>query len=342
MIYIENNQMDAAFSFALEYYFLNQKDKAIADWEQSVKLDNKFYIAFRNLGFAYDLVQGDVKKAIEAYDKAIALNNQDPRLFAESDVLKARAGVSANERLAVLQKNMSTLQKRDDALTRLLELYNQTGRYDEALAILTKRHFHVWEGGGNIHDVFVDANLLRGISELEKKQYKKALEDFQRANTWPDNLEVGEPNDGGRIAQINYYTALAYEGLKNEEAAKQAFAESQQVGGGRRSNLSELGFYKAMALKKLGQLEESKSILEKIESDASAQLKSTEGLDYFSKFGSASSKEARMADSYYLMGLAGYGLGDKTKAKEYFSKALELNQNHTWAKMMLESKVFKN
>ena len=339
---LKENPSDAKANYYLGelHYFLNQKDKAISDWEQSVKLDDKFYMAYRNLGFAYDLVQADVKKAIGAYEKAVVLNNQDPRLFAELDVLKARAGVSPAERMAVLQKKIPTLLKRDDAITRLLELYNQTGKYDKSLEVLTKRHFHVWEGGGNIHDVFVDANLLRGIAELDKKQYKKALEDFQRANTWPDNLEVGEPADGGRSAQINYYTALAYEGLKDEKASKQAYVNSQQLGGGRRSNLSELGFYKAMALKKLGKDEESLSILDKIEKDANEQLKSTEGLDYFSKFGSASTKESRMADNYYLLGLAGYGKGDKAKAREYFTKALELNQNHMWAKLMLDSRVF--
>jgi tetratricopeptide (TPR) repeat protein len=337
---IKENPSDAKACYYLGnlHYFLNQKDKAIADWERSVKLDDKFYLAFRNLGFAYDLVQSDVKKAIGAYEKAIALNTQDPRLYAEIDVLKSRAGVSPAERLAFLNKNIPTLEKRDDALTRLIELYNFTGSYDKALDIMTKRHFHVWEGGGNIHDVFVDANLLRGIKELGDKQYSKALKDFQCADTWPDNLEVGEPEDGGRRAQISYYTGLAYEGLKNSQASKEAFGKAMQLGGGRRINQGELGFYKAMALKKLGKADEAKSILEKIEKDANNQLKSSEGLDYFAKFGAASTRESRMADSYYLLGLASYGMGDKVKAKEYFTKVMELNQNHVWAKMMLESK----
>jgi len=341
---IKENPSDAKACYYLGnlHYFLNQKDKAIADWEKSVKLDDKFYLAYRNLGFAYDLVQSDVKKAIWAYEKAIALNTQDPRLYAEIDVLKSRAGVSPTERLAFLNKNIPTLEKRDDALTRLIELYNFTGSYDKALDIMTKRHFHVWEGGGNIHDVFVDANLLRGIKELGDKQYSKALKDFQCADTWPDNLEVGEPEDGGRRAQISYYTGLAYEGLKNSQASKEAFGKAMQLGGGRRINQGELGFYKAMALKKLGKADEAKSILEKIEKDANNQLKSSEGLDYFAKFGAASTRESRMADSYYLLGLASYGMGDKEKAKGYFTKVMELNQNHVWAKVMLDSKVFKD
>ena len=199
----------------------------------------------------------------------------------------------------------------------------------------------MWEGGGNIHDVFVDAYLLRGIRELGNKRYSQALKDFQLAGTWPDNLEVGEPADGGRIAQINYYTGLAYEGMKNGDAAKEVFARQTSLGG-RRSNQSELGFYKAMALKKTGQADEAKAILEKLEKGAAEQLKSTEGIDFFSKFGSASTRESRMAESYYLLGLANYGMENKVKAKEYFSKAIELNQNHIWAKLMLESKVFNN
>ena len=39
---------------------------------------------------------------------------------------------------------------------------------------------------------------------------------------------------------------------------------------------------------------------------------------------------------------ASYGMGDQEKAIGYFNKVTELNQNHVWAKLMLESKVFKD
>ncbi len=123
---------------------------------------------YRNLGFALGQVNHNFKKAISAYKKAIALNNQDARLFAELDAMQEQDGVAANDRMQILEKNISTVEKRDDAITRLIELYNITGNYDRSLPILTSRHFHVWEGGGNIHDTYVDACLLSGIAKLKK------------------------------------------------------------------------------------------------------------------------------------------------------------------------------
>ncbi len=168
------------------------------------------------------------------------------------------------------------------------------------------------------------------------------MTDFQRADTWPDNLKSGNPLTGAEEPRSVIIQVLHTMGLKMNRHPKKPIQKLKQLGGGRRSNLSELGFYKAMALKKLGNEDEAKSILERIENDANRQLKSTEDLDYFSKFGSASTRESRMAESYYQMGLAEYGLGDKAKARENFAKAIELNQNHIWAKLMLESKIFKD
>jgi tetratricopeptide (TPR) repeat protein len=319
------------------HYFLDQKKKAIADWQQSAQRDDHFYLAFRNLGFAYQQVDHDLSRAIPAYEKSIDLNHQDPRLFAELDVLKAEAGVPAVERLAFLEKNRTVIEGRDDAITPLIELYNVTGQYEKALQILTTRHFHVWEGGGSIHTIFAEANLLKGIREMEGRQYKRALLDIQTAATYPDNLEVGRPNDGGIDIKIDYFMALAYTGLKNNAMAKECFEKA--AGMKMRDRPSDLNYYQAMALKKLGRMEEANSLFDRLDSYATKQLASVEGMDFFSKFGTASSRSARLAANHYLLGLAEYGKGNTDQAAGQFNKTVELDQYHIWAKWMLQKKA---
>jgi tetratricopeptide (TPR) repeat protein len=245
--------------------------------------------------------------------------------------------VPAAERLAFLEKNRTTIEGRDDAITPLIELYNETGNYDKALQILTTRHFHVWEGGGSIHTIFAEANLLKGIREMEGRQYKDALREFQAAATYPDNLEVGRPNDGGLDSKIDYFTALAYTGMKNSASAKAYFGKAAGIK--MRDRPSDLNFYQAMALKKLGRTEEANVLFDKLGSYATKQLASAEGMDFFSKFGAASSRAARMAANHYLLGLAAYGKGNTDQADAEFNKAIELDQNHLWAKWMLQKKA---
>lgn len=335
---LKENPTDAKAYYYLGnlHYYLNQKEKAVADWEQSATADDKFYLVFRNLGFAYGEYQHDVNKALPAYEKSIELNNQDARLLTEYDVLKEKAGISPKDRLAFLEKNKGTVLMRDDAVIRELELYNITGQYDKAITILTRRHFHVWEGGGSIHNIFVDAFLLRGISELSSKQFDKALKDFKIAATYPDNLEVGEPNGGGRAAQVNYFIALVYSEMKDDVNASKYFekASVSTEQSGRRGGTPDLAFYKAMALKRLNK-PDADEIFNKIADDANKNLNLNTGLDFFSKFGTNVTKETRMADNYYLLGLSYLGKGDQLLANTEFKKALDLNQNHLWAKVFL-------
>lgn len=335
---IKENPSDARALYYLGnlHYFLNQKEKAISEWEQSARLDDKFYHVYRSLGFASEQVSHDLKKGIGYYEKAIEINSTDPRLYAELDVLRERAGISPVERLSFLEKNKAILEKRDDAITHIIQLYNLTGAYDKSLQILTNRQFHVWEGGGNIHDIFVDANLLRGISELGKKQYTSALKAFQLAATYPDNLEVGEPFNNVERTRIDYYIALAFSGLKNETAAGDYLNKAAQHRDN--GNLGELDFYKAMALRKLGKDGEADVIFHQIEKHADEGLKTSEETDFFAKFGNDTRQESRKAYNYYLLGLSFLGTGNTQKANESFQKSVDLDHNQLWASFMLQLK----
>ena len=71
----------------------------------------------------------------------------------------------------------------------------QVARYGGAIELLTKRHFHTWEGSGEVHDVYIDAYLLRGMKSFADKEYDKALEDYLAAGEYPENLEVGRPEN---------------------------------------------------------------------------------------------------------------------------------------------------
>ena len=320
------------------HYYLNQKEKAISDWEQSVRLDEKFSLAWRNLGFAYDRVLHDLNKSMDAYDRAIASNDQDPRLYAEIDKIKERAGISPALRMEYLQNHRPVLEKRDDAITQLIGLFILNGKQDEALAILTTRHFHVWEGGVSIHDLFEEANLLQGIAFLEAKQYASALQSFQLAATYPDNLEEGEPAYRVRNVRINYYIALAYEGLKNKKLSDDYFKQVAQYKD--EWGMQELKFYKALALKKTGRSAEAGEVLGQIRDFATQGLNSEGETDFFAKFGDAdASPESRKAYNYYLLGLSCLGEGKDPEARENFQKSVELDPNQVWPKAMMKLKV---
>jgi tetratricopeptide (TPR) repeat protein len=200
-------------------------------------------------------------------------------------------------------------------------------QYDRALELLASRHFHTWEGGGRIHNVYVDAHLLRGQKSLKDKRYQEALKDFEAALEYPENLEVGRPKRDRRTCQTHFFIGTAYEALGDTQKAGEYFKKSASIEVGR----SEYSYYKGLALKKLGQEEEAERIFDELIGSA----KPGSAVTFFAKFGERQAHNIRTANTHYMLGLGYLGKGIQAKAKAQFEEALKLNINHLWARVHL-------
>jgi len=308
-----------------------QPGDAIKEWEKSRNLDSSFSIVHRNLGLAYARNENNIPKAIASLEKAVACNPKDARLYYELDQLYEAGGISPEKRLALLERNHKTILASDDALTREIILHVRLGHYDRAIDLLNGHHFHVWEGGGMIHDVYVDAHLLRGEEKFKAKRYEEALEDYEAALEYPDNLEVGRPYRGGRFSQIYYFIGTAHEALGDTGKARSFYENSVAE----KHGWSAICYYQGLAFRKLGREDEALQIFDGLIKYAKEKLESSPAMDYFAKFGERQSELVRKADAHYLLGLGYLGNGDQADAKVEFEKALELNVNHIGASRRL-------
>ncbi|MBL7154669.1 MAG: tetratricopeptide repeat protein, partial [Phycisphaerae bacterium] len=189
-------------------------------------------------------------------------------------------------------------------------------------------HFHTWEGGGRIHDVYVDAFLLRGRSNSAGGRYAKALKDYHAAMEYPENLEVGRPDRDKGLCRIYSLLGTAHEALNQAEKAREYFDKAASM---RISASSQLSYYKGMALVKLGRKDEANRIFHEMIDSA----KPGDTVDFFAKFGEKQAHNVKLAETHYRLALAHMGKGDRATAKEEFQKVLELNINHLWADVYL-------
>ena len=248
-------------------------------------------------------------------------------LFYELDLFYEAADTDPKKRLELLKGNHKIVRERDDALMREIGLLVQLGQHDTALNLMDGHHFHVWEGGGQIHNLFTDAHLLKGNQFFSKKKYKQALQHFLLADSYPENLEVGRPIHGGRSPQVQNYIGMAYEKLEKPEAARHAFEKSASDTRG----WSQLSYYQGMSLIKLGRRDEADAKFTGLKAYAQNRLENAPSMDFFAKFGEQQSAANREAQSHYLLGLAYIGLEKVAEAGKEFSHAVELNPNHYWA-----------
>lgn len=324
-------------------YFYNQTDEAILSWKKSAEIAPNYGMVYRNLGFVADEKLNDQKVAVEYYKKAIAIDNTNPKFFNELDILEEALKVPGKDRLARMDKNKKTIFKHDDATSRLVYLYVENGNYDKALNILNTRHFRVWEGGRTVYNQFVDAHLLKGINYLNKKQNKKALDEFLAAGTFPRNLETNELSTGPIVARVAYYQGLAYKALGQNDKANEAFQKcisaSTAVSRYNRGGTDDSKYYLAMSYKQIGDNASSSKVLNEVEAQINEQLASTAvtTVDIYSKFGEDGSGDFIKAQRLYIKGLVKLAQGNKSEARSLFSESLELNPSNVWGKHFLSN-----
>jgi tetratricopeptide (TPR) repeat protein len=328
----ENPQDARALYYLGNLLFDRQPEKAIGEWERAVELDNSFATAHRNLGIAYSRMKNDLPHAIACLESAVACDPTDSRLFFELDQLFDLADVPPQKRLEALTRNHLAVAKRDDSLTREILLLVELGRYDRALELIEGHHFHVWEGGGEIHGVYVDAHLLRGQKEMAGGKYDRALRDYEAALEYPDNLEVGRPSSGGRDAEIHYFIGTALEAKGEKTAAGDAFKRSAEAASGP----PETAYFQGLSWRKLGQEPRARECFDRLIGLARENLEKGPAMDFFAKFGERESGRRRTAYFHYLLGLGRRGWGEQAEAKTEFRKALELHPHYGRARRQLE------
>ncbi len=329
----EINPQDARAPYYLgNLLFDEQPAAALKQWERSRTLEPRFATVHRNLAIAYQQVEHDDQKAVASMEKAVECDPSDARLFYELDALYERAGTAHAKRIAILEKNRATVEKRDDAVSRLVLLYVQTGRYDEATRLLSERHFNVWEGSRGIRDAYEDVYLLKGLSSFRAKDYRAALAAYQKALEFPLNLESEWPYRGGRMPEIYYFIATAHQALGEYEKAKEHYQKAVEAK--QREQWSDLRYFEAMALKELGVSDKAENLLAGLEKFASVEPGS--GVDFFSKFGEREPLNVRQARLHYLRGLVHKGRGNLAGARAEFENALALDVNQLWARVQLE------
>jgi len=329
---LKYNPQDARALYYLgNLLYDRQPEKAIQAWEQSRSLDDTFATVHRNLGMAYARTEHNLAKGMASLEKAVACDRKDATLYYELDEFAEQAGISPAQRLARLEGNQEAVLQRDDALQQEIVLYVQLGQYDKAIDLLSRRHFHAWEGGGDIHDVYINAHLLRGQQHFKNKRYQEALKDFEAALAYPENLEVGRPEQPTRDAEIFYHVASAHEAL-GEDSQARAFYEKAVA---QKVEVAEIAYFQGLAFRKLGQEAQAARIFDELIKSGRSELTATSDMNYFAKFGEQRSEAVRVAHARYLMGLGYLGQGKRAEAKAEFEEVIERNINHLGAQTQL-------
>jgi tetratricopeptide (TPR) repeat protein len=288
-------------------YGLGRGEEGLQHWREALERNEGLPLTWRNVAYAETQLNGDDGAALEAYDRAFALDTTDARVLLERDQTAERLGEPAGERRALLDRHRETVERRDDLTMRWTDLLLADGSQDDLETVenvFTSRHFHTWEGAYGLHHAWVELQQKLGDRALDGGDVEAARKHYQRAFEYPENLEVA-PRTPDLQAHVLWSLARSYTGDERAALLKQVVDEHHP-----RPALGT--YYQALALEALGERDEARARLDRLEGRARAL--STE----------ASNARGR-AVGHYLLSLVLHEKGDEAGADAELRAAQELD-----------------
>ncbi|QDW21407.1 DUF5107 domain-containing protein [Flavobacterium sp. KBS0721] len=337
----QTNDAKALYYLGNFWYASKFYDDAIACWEESVAIDDRFPTVHRNLALAYYNKLENEQKALSSLEKAFSLDLEDSRILMELDQLYKRLNRDLVFRLAFLEKHLELVIQRDDVYLERVALYNLLGKHDKALTLLQNRIFHPWEGG----EGKVSGQYLVSLTEIAKQQisegnYDKAIELLEQAQTYPDNLGEGKL-PGAQENDIHYWLGVAFEKKNNPEEAKNWWNKATQ---GLEEPTAAIFyndqqpdkiFYQGLAFLKLNQQSEADKRFEKLVAYAKKHLNDYVTIDYFAvslpdlMIWEDDLDKRNKIHCLYMQGLGLLGLDKKAEAEQVFESVLSEEKSHS-------------
>lgn len=250
-------------------------DEAAMNWTQAIGAGFDDSVLQRNLGLHAWRVKGDLDLAAVHYRKAIQMAPLQYRLYPDLDEiyteLQDRSG-----RAQLFSQAPSEVLERDTVRVRHALWLVEQRQFDPALRLLADHRFKPWEGGAIVRQVFVFANLEKAREALLAGQFTTAEQAVRQALEYPTNLGVGRP-DNPDDAEPLYWLGEILQAEGKRDAALAAWQTAAAI----RPAAGVSAVFRALALRRLGQVEEASGVLEsfsRLSDDAGAEEFFTAGL----------------------------------------------------------------
>jgi tetratricopeptide (TPR) repeat protein len=323
-------------------YDRRRHQDAIDQWERAADLDSALPTVWRNLGIAYHNVKHDAQRAREAFRQARIAEPADARILYEEDQLRKRLGDDPAERMAQLETDRELVALRDDLSVELAALYNQGDRPADALSLLLSRSFQPWEGGeGLVLGEYVRAQLLLGRHALAAGDARGAVEHFEAADRPPRSLNEAR-HLLANSSNIEFWLGEAWSVAGDPEQARMHWEKAERQRGDFQQMqvriVSEMTYWSAMALRRLGHEEEAALLFARIMDYAAALVKETPKIDYFATSLPAmllfeeDLRKRQHITATYLRAQALLGLGRESEARAALDDVQNLDRSHPGAR----------
>jgi tetratricopeptide (TPR) repeat protein len=231
------------------YAHLGRPAEAVDHWQKAGALNKTLSVAFRNLGLYAWGPGNDLAQAEQFYRKAIEARPKDQTLYRDvAEIVMAQG--RRPDAIKLLESVPSEGLRRADIIIMLAQAYSDEQRHDDTIKLLESTPYFVnWEGQTITWNLFHGAHMKRGEKRFEAKDFAGALQDFEAALTYPENIGVGRSNRP-QEADAHYWRGLSLQALGRLDEAKAAW---KQGAAGPEGGRGEQGKYRKLCAEALDQ-----------------------------------------------------------------------------------------
>ncbi len=174
---LELNAEDATAHFLLGSLYLSggMTGQAIAEWEQTRRLDPRRPVLHRNLGLTLLHGGGDMVHAREVLEEGLSADPGNPQVYLGLDQALELLGRPAAERVAALQRYPGNATPPPEIVFKLALALAEEGRFDEAEGLFAGRFFPREETGTNVRAVWIEVRLRRALALASAGKAREAL-----------------------------------------------------------------------------------------------------------------------------------------------------------------------
>lgn len=328
-------------------YGLRNYDAAIRQWEESIRIDDTFPTARRNLALALMNKRKDGDGCRRHLERAFELDPEDSRVLYELDQFYKRINRPLEERLDYLEDYIEQVRDRDDLYLEYCALLNGTGRYAEALDHIAARQFHPWEGGeGKVPAQYKKALTGLALQALGDRRFDEALSYLDRCRSYPHNLGEGKLY-GTLENDIDYLSGLAWRGAGDTAKAAECFERASRGPSEPVSAMyyndqpPHMIFFQGLALRELGREDAAASRFNKLIDYGEKHINDEVAIDYFAVslpdflVFDVDVNEKNRIHCLFMLSLGHAGRGETALSRQYMDEILAV-ENHHGADFVLE------
>ncbi len=172
---VDPNDATARFLLGSLYLTGGQAGRALAEWEEALRLDPKRPVLHRNIGLTLLYSGGSFERARAVLAQGLEADPANPQVYLALDQVLELLGRPAEERSAALRRYPDAAGMPSALVLKLALVLADQGRFDDAEALLRGRFFPREEFGTNVRAVWLEVRLARALALAQAGRVNEAL-----------------------------------------------------------------------------------------------------------------------------------------------------------------------